>query len=70
MDYKVTKSLMESLKPGGRTKVFRCSSVSDFQSQLRMAYYVRQNYPRQDGGRYIISSSGVGMTISIKVERD
>lgn len=60
---------MESIRPGGRTKVFRAVSVADYQSQQRMAYYVRQNCPRKDGGKYIIQCSGVGMTISVKVEK-
>lgn len=69
MENKVTKAEMEAIKPGGRTRVFRATSVADFQSQQRTAYYVRQNCPRKDGGKYIISSSAAGMTISIKVEK-
>lgn len=66
---KVTKDAMEAIRPGGRTRVFRATSVADFQSQQRMAYWVRQNCPRTDGGKYVIQCSGVGMTISVKVEK-
>lgn len=59
---------MESIKPGGRAKVFRATSVADFQSQLRMAYYVKQRHPRSDGV-YEISNSAVGMTITVRVKR-
>lgn len=60
---------MEAIKAGGRAKVFRAESVADFQSKQRMAYWVKQNCPRKDGGIYNISSSGVGMTVTIKVEK-
>lgn len=69
MGNKVTKDTMAAIKPGGRMKVFRATSVADYQSQQRMAYWVRQNCPRADGGKYIIQSSGVGMTISVRVEK-
>lgn len=69
MENKVTKDAMAAIKPGGRMKVFRAVSVADYQSQQRMAYWVRQNCPRPDGGKYIIQCSGVGMTISVKVEK-
>lgn len=69
MESKVTKDTMEAIKPGGRTKVFRATSVADFQSQQRMAYYVRQNYRRPDGSKYVIKCSAVGMTISVSVEK-
>lgn len=68
MENKVTKDTMAAIKLGGRMKVFRAVSVADYQSQQRMAYWVRQNCPRADGGRYVIKCSGVGMTISVKVE--
>lgn len=68
MAEKVTKAAMEAIKPGGRPKVFRATSVADFQSQQRMAYYVKQTHPREDG-QYEISSSSVGMTITIKVKK-
>lgn len=68
MENKLTKEAMEAIKPGGRMKVFRATSVADYQSQQRMAYYVRQNCPRDDGGVYVIQCSAVGMTISVKVE--
>ncbi len=68
MAEKVTKAAMEAIKPGGRAKVFRAISVADFQSQLRMAYYVRQRHPRSDGV-YVITNSAVGMTITIKVTK-
>lgn len=61
---------MEAIKVGGREKVFRATSVADYQSQQRTAYYVRQKHPREDGGKYIIKCSGIGMTITIKVVRD
>lgn len=69
MSSKVTKAEMETMRIGGRPKVFRALSVADFQSQVQTAYYVRKNHPRKDGGVYVISSSGVGMTITIKVEK-
>lgn len=69
MENKVTKGTMMAIKPGGRTRVFRATSVADYQSQQRMAYWVKQNCPREDGGTYIIQCSGVGMTISVRVER-
>lgn len=69
MENKVTKETMAAIRPGGRTKVFRAVSVADFQSQQRMAYWVRQNCPRNDGGKYVIQCSAVGMTVSVKVEK-
>ncbi len=68
MAEKVTKIIMEALKPGGRAKVFRATSVADFQSQLRTAYYVKQKHPRSDGV-YEISNSAVGMTITVRVKK-
>lgn len=64
---KVTKASLENIKVGGRAWVFRCTSVADFQSQQRMAYWVKQNCPRKDGGIYVIKSSARGMTITVSV---
>lgn len=69
MENKLTKEAMEAIKPGGREKVFRATSVADYQSQQRMAYHVRKNCPRADGGTYVIRCSAVGMTITVKVEK-
>lgn len=69
MANKVTKAAMEAIKAGGRPRVFRCESVADFQSQSRTAYWVRQNCPRADGGQYNISTSAVGMTVTIGVTK-
>lgn len=70
MAEKLTKEVMEAIKTGGRAKVFRAESVSDFQSKQRMAYWVKQNCPRKDGGIYVINSSGVGMTVTVKVVKE
>lgn len=42
MENRVTKDSMAAIKLGGRTKVFRAVSLADYQSQQRMAFYVRQ----------------------------
>lgn len=65
---KVTKDSLAAIKINGHPRYFRCNSVADFQSQQRMAYWIKQNCPREDGGKYIIKSSAVDMVISVSVE--
>lgn len=66
---KVTIAAMESIRPGGRTKVFCAKDINDYLSQSRMAYHVKQKRPRADGGIYIINCVPKAMTISVKVEK-
>lgn len=58
MNEKLTKETLAAMTPKNRdTLMFRCNSTAEFQAAQRNAYYIRANFPRQDGYDYRIKSS-------------
>lgn len=64
---KLTKEALEGMRPGGRSKTFRCDSAAELEAARRNAYQIRANSRRDDGMTYAITTSYKAMTITVAV---
>lgn len=64
---RLTAAALAAMKPGGRSRLFRCDTAAELESARRNAYYIKQNCPRPDGGEYAISCSLRSMVVAVSV---
>lgn len=69
MPQELKHAVLKKMKLGGRPKVFRFDSPSEFESGRKNLYYIKKNCPRPDGASYEAKLSYQSGTITVSLTK-